>query len=101
LIQRLEDFLGNTLFIYYAGFFFGAANGWLLRQMLKFNLNPVVSSMAIMLAVGVTVMIGLNGFNRSGDIQWIGLITPQVAADRRVCFSQRENAPHPTDRPKS
>lgn len=73
--MRLEDFLGNTLFIYYAGFFFGAANGWLLRQMLKFNLNPVISSMAIMLAVTVMAITGLSHFNQLDEPHGAGLIT--------------------------
>jgi hypothetical protein len=74
---KLEDFQANTLTIYCVGFCFGAANGQLLRQMLKTGLHPVVSNVAIMLAVSAMVIDGLSRFNR-GDSHEIGIITPLV-----------------------
>jgi hypothetical protein len=75
--MRLEDFQDNTQTIYCLGFCFGATNGRLLRQMLKAGLHPGVSYVAIVLAVSVTVIDGLSGFNR-GDSHGIGLITPLI-----------------------
>jgi hypothetical protein len=75
--MRLEDFQDNTLTIYCVGFCFGATNGRLLRQMLKAGLHPVVSYVAIVLAVSVMMIDGLSGFHR-GDSHGIGIITPLV-----------------------